>query len=64
MLTSRAYNENLKGFGAVDGVKEVKGTLTAYNDGVITIEKEDGISMDVVVKETSYVKLCDDEGLF
>ena len=49
---------------AVDGVKEVKGTLTAYNDGVITIEKEDGVAVDVTVKDTSYVKLCDDEGLF
>ena len=49
---------------AVDGVKEVKGTLKAYNDGVITIEKEDGMSVDVVVKETSYVKLCDDDDLF
>ncbi len=49
---------------AVDGVKEVRGILKAYNDGVITIEKEDGMSVDVTVKETSYVKLCDDEDLF
>ena len=42
----------------------MKGTLKAYNDGVITIEKEDGMSVDVVVKETSYVKLCDDDDLF
>ena len=50
---------------AVDGVKEVKGILTAYNDGVITIEREeDGAKVDVAVKDTSYVKLCDDEDLF
>ena len=49
---------------AVDGVKEVRGELKAYNDGVITIEKEDGMSVDVIVKDTSYVKLCDDEDLF
>ena len=49
---------------AIDGVKEVKGTLTAYNDGTITIEKEDGTQQDVVVKDTSFVKLCDDEDLF
>lgn len=49
---------------AVDGVKEVKGVLKTYNDGVITIEKEDGMSVDVAVKDTSYVKLCDDEDLF
>ena len=49
---------------AVDGVKEVKGTLTSYNDGTITIEKEDGTQQDVVVKDTSFVKLCDDEDLF
>ena len=50
---------------AIDGVKEVRGILTAYNDGVITIEREeDGMAVDVVVKDTSYVKLCDDEDLF
>ena len=49
---------------ALDGVKQVKRTLTAYNDGVITIEKEDCVAVDVTVKDTSYVKLCDDEGLF
>ncbi len=50
---------------AVDGVKEVKGVLKAYNDGVITIEREeDGMAVDVIVKDTSYVKLCDDEDLF
>ncbi len=49
---------------AVDGIKEVKGILKAYNDGVITIEKEDGMSVDIIVKDTSYVKLCDDEDLF
>jgi len=49
---------------AVDGVKEVKGTLTAFNDGVITITKEDGTQQDIVFKDTSFVKLCDDEDLF
>ena len=49
---------------AVDGVKEIRGTLKSYNDGVITIETEDGALHDVVVKETSFVKLCDDEDLF
>lgn len=49
---------------AVDGVKEIRGTLKSYNDGVITIETEDGTLHDVVVKETSFVKLCDDEDLF
>ncbi len=49
---------------AVDGVKEIKGTLKSYNDGIITIEAEDSTQYDVVVKETSFVKLCDDEDLF
>ncbi len=49
---------------AVDGVKEVKGVLKAYNDGVVTIEKEDGVAVDVTVKDTSYIKLCDDDDLF
>lgn len=49
---------------AVDGIKEIKGILKEYSDGVITIEEENGSEKKVTVKDTSFVKLCDDEDLF
>ncbi|MEG1782146.1 MAG: ribosome maturation factor RimP [Oscillospiraceae bacterium] len=49
---------------ATDGVKEIKGKLSDLKDGVITIEKDDGTQIKVALKDTSFVKLCDDEDLF
>ncbi len=49
---------------AKDGVKEVRGILKDFDNGFITIEQEDGTQVIVEQKETSFVKLCDDEDLF
>ena len=49
---------------AENGVKEIKGVLKDYDNGVIIIEKEDGTQVIVEQKNTSFVKLCDDEDLF
>ena len=49
---------------AENGVKEIKGVLKDYDNGFITIEKEDGTQVIVEQKNTSFVKLCDDEDLF
>lgn len=49
---------------AVNGEKEIKGILSEYNDETITITREDGTKTAVVLKDTSSVKLCDDEDLF
>ncbi len=48
---------------AKDNVKEVRGILAGYEDGIVTIDTADG-PVAVDTKETSYVKLCDDEDLF
>ncbi len=48
---------------AKDGVKEVRGILRGQEEGFIDIETAEGI-VKIDLKETSYVKLCDDEDLF
>ena len=47
-----------------DGVKEFIAVLTAYNkdDGSITVETEDG-TKKVIISETAFIKLYDDEEL-
>lgn len=47
-----------------DGVKEVRGLLTGFDNGLITVEAEDGGTVTVEQKDASFVKLCDDEDLF
>ncbi len=47
----------------IDGVREIKGTIEGYSDGVVTLSNENG-SHNVNVKDTSFIKLCDDEDLF
>lgn len=42
-----------------DGVKDFKGTLTAYDDGNITLKLQDDSELTVNKKETSFVKLDD-----
>ena len=49
---------------ATDGVKEIKGKLADFTDGIITITKNDGTQAKVDFKDVSFVKLCDDEDLF
>lgn len=49
---------------AKDGVKEIKGVLKDYDNGYVTIERDDGAQFVIDTKETSYIKLCDDEDLF
>lgn len=49
---------------AADGQKEIRGLLSGYEDGKITVTKEDGTPVRIELKDASYVKLCDDEDLF
>ena len=46
------------------GVREVRGVLTGIEDGVITVKTDEGEEKQIILKETSFVKLCDDEDLF
>ena len=48
---------------AVDGKREIRGIITNYENGVVTLETQQG-PVEVNVKDTSFVKLCDDEDLF
>lgn len=48
---------------ATDGVREIRGILTGCEDGKIFIKNDEKI-VEVVLKDTSFVKLCDDENLF
>jgi len=43
----------------VDGVRDFKGTLTAYEDKKITVALQNGTEMTVDKKDTVYVKLDD-----
>ncbi len=43
----------------IDGVRDFSGVLTAYADGSLTIEKKEGGTLTLTVKETSFVKLDD-----
>ncbi len=44
--------------------KEIKGTLTGFSDGNITIADSSGKLTVIPLEKTAYVKLCDDEDLF
>lgn len=44
---------------AVDGVREFKGILSAYENGVVTLEKADGNLLSFDKKDASWVKLDD-----
>lgn len=46
-----------------DGRREIRGIITGYNDGVVTLEGEDGV-FNINIKDTSFIKLTDDENLF
>ena len=46
-----------------DGVKEFIAVLKAYNGDTITVETENG-EKEIVLSETAFVKLYDDEDLF
>lgn len=48
---------------AADGKREIRGILKDYKDGVCYIE-DDGTLEEVNIKDTSFIKLCDDEDLF
>lgn len=47
----------------IDGVREIRGIIEGYADGVVTLSNENG-SHNINIKDTSFVKLCDDEDLF
>ena len=47
---------------AVDGRREFSGVLEKYEDGKITLREEDGNSITVDKKETSWVRLDDFKG--
>ena len=44
---------------AIDGVRDFAGTLTGYENKEITVELQDGSTVTVNKKDTSYVKLDD-----
>lgn len=46
----------------VDGERDFSGTLEAYDDGNITLRREDGSGITFTKKEASWVKLDDFEG--
>lgn len=43
----------------IDGVRDFNGILSAYENGEVTVELQDGSEITVNKKETSYVKLDD-----
>lgn len=43
----------------IDGVRDFTGTLTAFENGEITVQLKDGKEITVSRKEVSYVKLDD-----
>lgn len=45
----------------LDGVREFEGVLGAYEGGAFTLNTEDGGGMNVQLKETSCVRLVDEE---
>lgn len=44
-----------------DGTRLLDGTLKDYQDGVVTVQPEDGEPVSLPVKETSSVRLADDD---
>jgi Uncharacterized protein conserved in bacteria len=44
--------------------KEITGILQEFENGVVTLLKEDGNLQKIEINKTSFVKLCDDEDLF
>lgn len=69
-LTKDFHFENKKGekaraklIRAADGVREITGIICGLKDGVLSLETEDGLK-EINLKDTSFVKLCDDEDLF
>ena len=43
-------------YKAIDGVKELSGTLCAYNDGLFTVECDDASRKIINVKDTSLIR--------
>lgn len=69
-LTKELHFETKKGqevlaklIRPVDGIREIKGVLVDYVDDVIYLDTPQG-QKQVNFKDTSFVKLCDDENLF
>ena len=50
---------NVRRIHAQDGRREFGGTLRAYENGTITVEQENGETLTVDKKDTSWVKLDD-----
>lgn len=48
---------------ATDGKREIRGILKDYKDGVLYIDNNGAVE-EVMAKDTSFIKLCDDENLF
>jgi ribosome maturation factor RimP len=46
-----------------DGMREIRGTIVGCTDGVVTLDCE-GTLRQITLKDTSFVKLTDDENLF
>ncbi len=47
---------------AVEGRRNFKGVLTAYADGALTVETDEGLTLTLNRRETSWVKLDDFRG--
>ena len=46
-----------------DGLREIRGIIVGCTDGVVTLDCEDG-QRQINLKDTSFIKLTDDENLF
>ena len=46
-----------------DGLREIRGKIVGCTDGVVTLDCEDG-QRQINLKDTSFIKLTDDENLF
>ena len=46
-----------------DGLREIRGKIVGCTDGVVTLDCEDG-QRQINMKDTSFIKLTDDENLF
>ena len=46
-----------------DGLREIRGTIVGCTNGVVTLNC-DGTERQINLKDTSFVKLTDDENLF
>ena len=54
------YPIQIRTIRPIDGVRDFAGILTAYRDGVVCIEEEDGTPREFVKKETASVRLIEE----